>query len=101
MARGPRRNEQGAGGDVPHAQEFRAWLRRRGTSGRVINDTLSRTKRASTFIPLQGPADDDSIRSALQQNRSYTALSTFVRSQLKRSTLLYRTFLQSKRDSAR
>ena len=83
--------------ELPHTDEFRKWLKRNGMSTRVISDTLSRVKRASAFVSLAGPADDDSLRQTFQQSRSYAILSVFVRSQLKRAVILYRTLLISRR----
>jgi hypothetical protein len=99
MTRRPKRSVQSTEKEVPHAEEFRGWLRRRGMSDRVINDTVSRTKRASGLISLQGPPEDNAIGSALRQNHSYVGLSIFVRSQLKRAVLLYRTFLRFRRNA--
>ena len=75
--------------------EFCQWLQENTKyQPRVQSDIISRVKRASNFITLPEKADMYYIFQ-LQQNEAYQALSTSVRSQIKKAVMIYFTFLDS------
>ena len=79
--------------ELPREDAFRAWLgRHTKLRDRAVGDTISRAKRASTLIALEGPADENQIGFLLKKNPEYLKCTPSVRSQLKKAVLLYRTF---------
>ncbi len=79
--------------ELPRAEAFRAWLGRHTKLGeRAVGDTVSRAKRASALIALEGPADENHIGSLFKRNSDYLKCTPSVRSQLKKAVLLYRRF---------
>lgn len=75
--------------------EFYLWLQNNTQyQPRVQSDIISRLKRANNIIPLPDTSDMYYIFQ-LQQNESYKALSTSVRSQLKKAVTIYFQFLQA------
>lgn len=75
--------------------EFYLWLQNNTQyQPRVQSDIISRLKRANNIIPLPDTSDMYYIFQ-LQQNETYKALSTSVRSQLKKAVTIYFQFLQA------
>lgn len=73
--------------------EFCQWLKDNTQyQSRVQSDIVSRVKRANTIIPLPEQADMYYVFQ-LQQNEVYQALSTSVRSQIKKAVTIYFEFL--------
>lgn len=75
-------------------QAFSRWLERNtkiGDKGR--RDIISRLKRANRYLDIDKVKNDDEIRYLLSQNEEFTALSAYVKSQLKRSVHFYMKFL--------
>ena len=73
--------------------EFCHWLQNNTQYGsRVQSDIVSRLKRANSFIPLPNTSDMYYIFQ-LQQNDLYKALSTSVKSQIKKAVVIYFQFL--------
>lgn len=86
------------GDDLPHAEDFRAWLRKQTDWGdRSISDTLSRAKRVARWVRIDGADDDDEIALLLKKQPRYTGLSESVRSQLKKAAVMYRRFRAARR----
>lgn len=72
--------------------EFLHWLvYSMNYSARSANDTLSRVRRANRICPITGIPDELYILT-LQRNDQYSTLSTSVRSQIKRSLILYQKY---------
>ena len=72
--------------------EFLHWLvYSMNYSARSANDTLSRVRRANRICPITGIPDELYILT-LQRNDQYSMLSTSVRSQIKRSLILYQKY---------
>lgn len=73
--------------------EFYQWLKYNTQyQSRVQSDIVSRVKRANAIIPLPEKADMYYVF-LLQQNEVYQALSTSVRSQIKKAVMIYFQFL--------
>mgnify|MGYP004711980779 CR=1 FL=1 len=72
-------------------QYFYEWLKNdKGMSERSSKDVVSRLKRV---IRMTGLTDINNIKPAtIEQSKEYTQLSTFIKSQLKRSVVLYNEF---------
>lgn len=71
--------------DLVNIAGFRQWLARRGLSDRSASDVCSRLNRLSRIIdiaPIKVPAD---LEVALIRTASFSELSVFVRSQLRRA----------------
>lgn len=67
--------------------QFRAWLKENTAySDAVINDTVSRAKRADSILEWY---DDEVYQFYLERNKKYQALSCSVRSQIKKAIKLY------------
>lgn len=67
--------------------QFRAWLKENTSySDAVINDTVSRAKRADGILEWY---DDEVYQFYLERNEKYQALSSSVRSQIKKAIKLY------------
>lgn len=67
--------------------QFRAWLKENTSySDAVINDTVSRAKRADGILEWY---DDEVYQFYLERNEKYQALSKSVRSQIKKAVKLY------------
>lgn len=67
--------------------QFRAWLKENTSySDAVINDTVSRAKRADGILEWY---DDEVYQFYLERNEKYQALSSSVRSQIKKAVKLY------------
>jgi len=76
--------------------EFRNWLiQTLGFKKKSAIDVVSRVKRISKFIDIDSKIDQEDLRNQLNDNIEYSALSKFVRPQLRRAALLYWQF-QSK-----
>ena len=70
-------------------KNFEKWLSESKTfSSRSARDTISRVRRANKFCKINGTPSDIYIYK-LQQTDAFLALSTSVKSQIKRSVLLY------------
>ena len=68
----------------------KAWLKRNTTySEAVISDTISRVKRADKILEWN---DEETYFFYLEQQEQYKGLSVSVRSQIKKSVMLYRSF---------
>lgn len=72
-------------------QNFYEWLKKdKGMSERSSKDVVSRLKRV---IRMTGLTDINNTKPAtIEQSKEYTQLSTFIKSQLKRSVVLYNEF---------
>lgn len=68
---------------------FRDWLRKRHLTERVVGDTVSRLRRLSTFLDISDLKSEPDLRAKLIHSREYAALSTSVKSQLKRAGSLF------------
>jgi len=69
---------------------FKAWLKSNTTySKAVISDTISRMKRADKILEW---SDNDAYFFYLEQKEKYKSLSVSVRSQIKKSVMLYHSF---------
>lgn len=67
--------------------QFRAWLKDNTSySDAVINDTISRAKRADSILEWY---DDEVYQFYLERKEKYQALSGSVRSQIKKAVKLY------------
>lgn len=67
--------------------QFRAWLKENTTySDAVINDTISRAKRADSILEWY---DDEVYQFYLERNEQYQVLTRSVRSQIKKAIKLY------------
>lgn len=73
--------------------EFAQWLRTSTQyQPRVCSDLVSRLKRANSILTLPEKVDMYYVFQ-LQQHEEYRALSTSVRSQIKKAVLVYFEFL--------
>lgn len=73
--------------------DFCQWLREHTQyQSRVQSDIASRVKRANSILPLPDRSDSYYIYQ-LQHNEEYKALSTSVRSQIKKAVTLYFEYL--------
>ena len=78
--------------------DFRQWLMKgKGMSRRSANDVVSRVTRADAIYPMKGRALTSTYFQGLSGKPQYTALSACVRSQLKRSVILYCEYLRKPR----
>ena len=69
---------------------FKTWLKSNTTySDAVISDTISRMKRADKILEW---SDEETYFFYLEQKEKYKDLSVSVRSQIKKSVLLYHSF---------
>lgn len=69
---------------------FKAWLKGNTTySEAVISDTISRVKRADKILEWN---DEETYIFYLEQKDQYKGLSVSVRSQIKKSVMLYHSF---------
>lgn len=69
---------------------FKAWLKSNTTySEAVISDTISRVKRADKILEW---SDEETYFFYLEQKEQYKELSVSVRSQIKKSVMLYHSF---------
>lgn len=74
-------------------EPFREWLQANTTySPPVIRDTVSRLKRADSILEWN---DDEVYQFYLERTEEYKALSSTVRSQVKKAVKLYWQFRQS------
>lgn len=77
---------------------FASWLvTEQSYSERTVRDTISRIKRADKIWHINGQPSALYLYE-LQQSPDFNNLSTSVRSQIKRATVLYYTYLQGKRE---
>jgi DNA (cytosine-5)-methyltransferase 1 len=75
---------------VIEVEQFKEWLKNNTSySDAVICDTVSRIKRADGILEW---SDDEVYQFYLEHDDNYKALSTSVRSQLKKAVTLYRTY---------
>ncbi len=66
---------------------FKSWLKANTSySDAVITDTISRAKRADSFLEWY---NDDVYQFYLEREEQYQALSVSVRSQIKKAVKLY------------
>ena len=73
--------------------QFRAWLKENTSySDAVINDTISRAKRADGILEWY---DDEVYQFYLERNEKYQGLSKSVRSQIKKAVKLYYDFVHA------
>ena len=73
-----------------NVEMFKAWLKSNTTySEAVISDTISRVKRADKILEWN---DEETYFYYLEQQEQYKGLSVSVRSQIKKSVMLYRSF---------
>ena len=73
-----------------NVEMFKAWLKSNTTySEAVISDTISRVKRADKILEWN---DEENLLFYLEQQEQYKGLSVSVRSQIKKSVMLYRSF---------
>ena len=73
-----------------NVEMFKAWLKSNTTySEAVISDTISRVKRADKILEWN---DEETYFFYLEQHEQYKGLSVSVRSQIKKSVMLYRSF---------
>ena len=73
-----------------NVEMFKAWLKSNTTySEAVISDTISRVKRADKILEWN---DEETYIFYLEQQEQYKGLSVSVRSQIKKSVMLYRSF---------
>lgn len=73
--------------------EFCQWLQENTTyQPKVRSDVVSRLRRANSIIPLPKTCDMYYVFQ-LQQNEEYKALSSSVRSQIKKAVVIYFEFL--------
>ncbi len=73
-----------------NVEMFKAWLKSNTTySEAVISDTISRVKRADKILEWN---DEETYFFYLEQQEQYKGLSVSVRSQIKKSVMLYRSF---------
>ena len=73
-----------------NVEMFKAWLKSNTTySEAVISDTISRVKRADKILEWN---DEETYCFYLEQQEQYKGLSVSVRSQIKKSVMLYRSF---------
>lgn len=71
-------------------EQFKEWLKNNTSySDAVICDMVSRIKRADGILEW---SDDEVYQFYLEHDDNYKALSTSVRSQLKKAVTLYRTY---------
>lgn len=69
---------------------FKTWLKSNTTySDAVISDTISRMKRADKILEW---SDEETYFFYLEQKEKYKDLSVSVRSQIKKSVMLYHSF---------
>lgn len=69
---------------------FKTWLKSNTTySEAVISDTISRVKRADKILEWN---DEETYFFYLEQQEKYKGLSVSVRSQIKKSVMLYHSF---------
>ena len=69
---------------------FKTWLKSNTTySDAVISDTISRIKRADKILEW---SDEETYFFYLEQKEKYKDLSVSVRSQIKKSVMLYHSF---------
>ena len=67
--------------------QFRAWLKENTSySDAVVNDTVSRAKRADSILEWY---DDEVYLFYMERNEKYQGLSKSVRSQIKKAVKLY------------
>jgi len=70
--------------------EFKEWLvNRKSLSRKVANDNVSRINRLMRLIPVSSDESIVDVRYHLEKTKEYASLSASVRSQLKRSAVLY------------
>lgn len=75
--------------------QFKQWLiHNKGLSDRSSNDVISRLKRVCKILN-RSEISSDTV-SALNQSSNFKALSTSVKSQLRRSIKLYEEYLSEK-----
>lgn len=67
-------------------------------SQRTANDTVSRVKRANTIYHIDNIPDNYYLL-GLQESKAFNEISTSVRSQIKRSIVLYSKYLQYRNDT--
>lgn len=80
--------------------DFVSWLITvKGYSDRTAHDTISRIKRADRIYHINGQTSALYLYE-LQQSPDFNNLSTSVRSQIKRATMLYYNYLQEKQVSS-
>ena len=73
-----------------NVEMFKAWLKSNTTySEAVISDTISRVKRADKILEWN---DEETYFFYLEQQEQYKGLYVSVRSQIKKSVMLYRSF---------
>ena len=71
-------------------KQFKQWLKANTSySDFVVRDTISRVKRADTFLEWY---DEEVYQFYLEHTDDYKALSTSVRSQIKKAVSLYRKY---------
>jgi hypothetical protein len=93
-----------AGVELAYEREYRTWLsvnatKRRPLGERSLSDVVSRTKRAAGLGDILAPGTDAEIIFRLTQDPRFEALTTNVKSQLKRAVTLYRKFYRERRSS--
>ena len=74
--------------------QFRHWLEREtGLTARSRGDVISRLRRISKSIDVGMSVPDDEFYILLKQEDEVASATQTVRSQLKRTAILYRQFL--------
>ncbi|MDR2602787.1 MAG: hypothetical protein LBC53_10140 [Spirochaetaceae bacterium] len=72
---------------------FCEWLQTtKALTKKSANDVVSRLKRAKNIIDVDVPVDIDALLFNFTRKTGFKALTTTVRSQLKRAIKLYREF---------
>ena len=78
--------------------EFRKWLARNTSlSSRSIGDTASRARRAGRLVNLTSRKPDAQLLDELSQISDFKELTSSVRSQLRKSVMLFRQFHSKQR----
>lgn len=85
------------GKGVAYEEQYRRWLGGRGLYGRSLGDVVSRTRRAAAIADILASGSDAEVIFRLTQEARFNAMSTNVKSQLKRAVLLYRMFNRERR----
>jgi len=82
---------------IPEEGAFRAWLEREhDIHGRSIGDICSRVRRTMGMISIKPNFSDAEVESALLLSTDFQKCTMSVKSQLRRSAKLYRTYIASR-----
>lgn len=78
-------------------ETFKLWLKTNTSLGdRSIKDVLSRLKRCENYIELTNQHNEQEAILKLNANDDFKKLTTPVKSQMRRSIKLYKSYIASK-----